>query len=109
MGAARIEIFTRFPNFAYAGLMESTIPLQIETETTSTSATSEEGPDERIEVEPLAVRNQMWARIQVDEACEVSIGADPTAGTDLGWLLAASTPIEVPVKAGDKFSFKDVA
>lgn len=107
MGAARIEVFRmQDKRDQFPGQIGSTEPLQVEVETTSTTATTA-GSRHVIDNQPSYSR--LHARIQVDEACYVAIGADPTAAAGVGWLLAANTPIVLPVSAGDKVSFKDVA
>lgn len=108
MGAARIEIFRRGDKRdQYPGAIKEG-PFQVEVETTSTTATT---AGSRHVVDNVPSYTNLVARVQVDEACYLAVGADPTAAVSpaLSWLLVANTPIEVPVKAGDLFSFKDVA
>jgi hypothetical protein len=106
MGSARIEIFRKgtrrdmFPGEIKAG------PFQIEAETTSTTATTS-GSRHVVDNYPSYV--DLHARVQVDEACYVDVGLDPTASATSGWKLAANVPMDIPVRAGYKFSFKDVA
>ena len=108
MGLARVEIFRRGnkrdqqPGAIKAG------PFQVNNETTSTTATV---AGNRITVANVPSFTKLTARVQVDEPCYLAVGADPTAAVPpaLSWLLATNVPIEIPVQAGDKFSFKDVA
>lgn len=106
MGKARIEIFARSNKHAqYPGA--AGYPIQVEEETSSTSATT---AGSRKVVAAAGNYNQLYARVTHDEACYVAVGADPTASnTALGYLLSANVPLEIPVKAGDKFSFKELA
>lgn len=108
MGAVRVEIHRRDDKSGkFPGLVSNQMPLQVATETSSTTATT---AGSRITVAPVPnnYRNY-FARILVDEACYVSAGADPTAAAASSWLAAANTPLEIPVVPGDKLSFKDVA
>ena len=108
MGAARVEIHRRGSKHQmFPGAYVNQMPLQVATEVTSTTATT---AGSRIIVAPVPSNFRDYiARITIDEACYVSIGADPTAAAATSWLAAANTPIEIPTVAGDKISFKDVA
>lgn len=112
MGAARVEVFGRASKFDRAGAgNKRTNVLAVFTETTSTTATT---AGSRIQIAGITGYGpgSLGIRVQVDEACYLSIGADPTAAADnagKAWLLAANTPMELPVNVGDKLSFKDVA
>lgn len=106
MGKARIEIYSKTNKHSnYPGLPST--PLQVEEETSSTTATT---AGARKVVAAAGNYNQLFARVTHDEACYVAVGADPTASnTALGYLLSPNVPLEIPVKAGDKFSFKELA
>lgn len=106
MGTARVEIFrmqTRRDSFpGQVGEL-----LQVANETTSTTATT---AGSRITVTGSSAYDRLHARIVHDEAAYVMIGADPTAtSTALAYKLAPNVPLVVPVNAGDKFSFIEVA
>jgi len=107
MGAARVDIVRLGDKYdQYPGVIKEL--LQTAKETTSTTATT---AGSRIQVLTTASYTKLHARVQVDEACWLAVGADPTAADApaLSYLLAANTPITVPVNPGDKLSFKDVA
>lgn len=108
MGAARIEIYPKFKARGEYGGIGSSSPIQVEVETTSTTATT---AGSRHVVSGASAYAQLFARVSVDEACYLAVGADPTAAVSpgLSWLLATNVALEIPVKPGDKFSFKDVA
>lgn len=108
MGAVRLEIYKKTNKFARAGAGEiaSGTPLQVATETSSTTATV---AGSRITVTGLGGGGTGYASIVVDEDCYVSIGADPTAAATTSFLLKSGVARELPVSQGEKFSFKDVA
>ena len=107
MGAARIEIFRKQDKRdQFPGALTSKMPIQVETETTSTTATTA-GSRHVVDANPSYDR--LYARVRVDEACYLAVGADPTAAAATSWLLDANVWLEVPVQPGDLFSFKDVA
>lgn len=107
MGAARIEIFAMGSRHHNYPELIRTQPLQVANETTSTTATT---AGSRITVTAQPAYGKLFARVQVDEACYVAVGSDPTASnTALGWLLNANSPLTIPVSGGEKFSFKDLA
>lgn len=108
MGAVRVEILRRDSKHgSHPGAIAHSMPLQVATETSSTTATT---AGSRIVVAPVPNNFREYiARCTIDEACYVAAGADPTAAAASAWLAVANTPIEIPVVAGDKLSFKDVA
>lgn len=106
MGAARVEIYQKGRGSSgYPGAIRTGTPLQVATETTSTTATT---AGSRITATGGGT-SQMFANIVVDEDCYVSIGADPTAAAATSYLLKANVARELPIKGGEKISFKDVA
>lgn len=108
MGAVRVEIYRKTDKYARAGagMIATGTPAQVATETSSTTATT---AGSRITCTGLGAGVKGYASITVDEACYVSIGADPTAASGTSFLLAANVARELPVTQGEKFSFKDVA
>lgn len=108
MGAVRLEIYQRSGRFAAdgGGMIKTGTPLQVATETSSTTATT---AGSRITATGLGAGTKGFASIVVDEDCYVSIGADPTAAAATSFLLKANVARELPVTSGEKFSFKDVA
>ncbi len=107
MGTARVEIFrmgTKNNNFP-GEVLEG--PFQVAEESTSTTATT---AGSRIVVAAVSNYQNLAARITHDELCYVAIGADPTAAAAaLGWRTQVGVPLIVPVTAGQKISFKEVA
>lgn len=107
MGAARVEMYrksTRFDRAGEGNILSGT-PIQVATETTSTTATT---AGSRITA-ALGAGVKGFASIVVDEDCYVSIGADPTAAAATSFLVKANVARELPITTGEKISFKDVA
>lgn len=109
MGTAHVEIVAidsknnQFPGqFSQGGN-----PLLVADEITSTTATT---AGSRITA-PSVNRRDMYARIIHDEACYVMIGSDPTAAVPpaLCWKTVPNVALVVPIRAGEKISFKEVA
>lgn len=107
MGAVRVEIFTKNNRFSAYPDGHDKAPVQVNEETSTTAATT---AGSRITVGNVGAGKKLFARVQVDEACYMAIGTDPTASaTALGYKLAANVPFEVECDVADKFSFKDLA
>lgn len=107
MGTARIEIVRLDDRYgSYPGMIKQVF--QVAKETTSTTATT---AGSRIAVAAVPSYNKLHARITHDEACWLAVGSNPTAADapTLGYQLQAGVPLLIPVKAGDLFSFKELA
>lgn len=107
MGKARVEIYrvgdrnSQFPGQIQDGPFQSAI------ETTSTTATL---TGSRITVAAVPNYKNLMARITHDEICWVAVNLDPVTETGVGsWQTQVGVPLHIPVKAGDKFSFKELA
>lgn len=102
MGTARIEIYRKGSD---GHIVDG--PFQTAKETTSTTATV---TGSRITVAAITNYKNLTARITHDEACWVSVNVDPTGDAPiLGWVTQPGVPLHIPCKAGDKFSFKELA
>lgn len=105
MGAARVEMYRKWsPKNTYAGAIRDGIPVQVNTETTSTTATISGS-----RITAPANQGTLLMSAIVDEDCYISIGADPTAAAATSWLLKANVAREFTIRPGEKISFKDVA
>lgn len=107
MGTVRMEFYRKSNRYDRAGegnILSGT-PIQVETETSSTTATTAGSR----KVAALGAGIKGFVSIVVDEDCYVSIGADPTAAATTSFLLKANVARELPVTTGEKLSFKDVA
>lgn len=108
MGTAHVEIYQKYnKNQAYPREMRPDGPVFVADEATSTTATT---AGSRM-VCPSNNSRDYWARIIHDEACYVAIGDNPTAAVPpaLAYKTVPNVALELPIRAGQKISFKEVA
>lgn len=108
MGNAHVEIYAKNPkNSAYPREIRPDGPLFVQDEATSTTATT---AGSRMTC-PSGAGRDYWARIIHDEACYVAIGDNPTANVPpaLCYKTVPNVALELPIRAGQKISFKEVA
>lgn len=107
MGAVRVEIYRRTGKFEQYVAKKSQMPLQVSTETSTTTATT---AGSRIVVAAQGGYRQLYARMSADEIVYAAVGSNPTAAAATGWQINPGEALEdIPVIPGDLFSFKDLA
>lgn len=108
MGTAHVEIYQKnSKNSAYPREMKVDGLVFVQDEATSTTATT---AGSRM-VCPSGAGRDYFARIIHDEACYVAVGDNPTAAVPpgLSYKTVPNVALELPIRAGQKISFKEVA
>lgn len=108
MGTAHVEIYQKnSKNSALPREIRADGPIFVADEATTTTATT---AGSRMQC-PSGPGRDYFARIIHDEACYVAIGDNPTAAVPpgLSYKTVPNVALELPIRAGQKISFKEVA